>query len=226
MEICLMLHGLGPPPPHVAADEAAYWLTTETFARVLDLVRQTHNHVRITFDDGNVTDARIALPALREAGLSAAFFIPSDRIGETGYLSEGDIRELRAAGMEIGSHGCAHIRWPQVPSEVVAEDVTRSIARLSSILGEKIETAAVPFGDCNLRVLRVLRTLGMRRVYTSFRGPSRDGAWLVRRDCLTAGMSQARIRELITKTYTAVDGAISFLRMWRHAGPASNWPAT
>ena len=225
MKICLMLHGLGPPPPSISEFEARYWLPAERFAQMVDLVRHTHNHAHFTFDDGNATDVRIALPALRDAGLSASFFIPSDYIGQPGHVSESDIRALRAAGMEIGSHGCAHISWAQVPDEAIVQDVTRSIDRLSSILGEKVETAAVPFGECDLRVLRVLRGLGIRRVYTSFRGPCRADAWLVRRNCITADMPDATIRELLIKHYTAVDAALAFLREWKHAGRASFWPA-
>ncbi|MGC9954597.1 MAG: polysaccharide deacetylase family protein [Rhizomicrobium sp.] len=225
MKICLMLHGLGPPPPNTSEGEARYWLPAERFAYILEIVRRTHNPVHLTIDDANDSDVRIALPALRDAGLFASFFMPSDRIGQAGYVSEADVRELRAAGMEIGSHGCAHITWTEIPDETIAEDVTRSIGRLSSILGEKVETVAVPFGECDLRVLRILRTLGIRRVYTSFRGPCREDAWLVRRDCITADMPEATIRELLTKNYTAIDAAAAFLREWRHAGRASLWAA-
>jgi peptidoglycan/xylan/chitin deacetylase (PgdA/CDA1 family) len=225
MKICLMLHGLGPPPRSISEFEARYWLPPEQFAQIVDLARHTHNQVHFTFDDGNASDARIALPALLGAGLCASFFIPSDRVGRAGHVSEGDIRTLRAAGMEIGSHGCAHISWMQIPDETIAQDVTRSIARLSSILGERVETVAVPFGECDLRVLGVLRALGIRRVYTSFRGPCRKDAWLVRRDCITADMPEAAIRELLTKRYIAIDAATAFLREWKHAGRASLWPA-
>jgi peptidoglycan/xylan/chitin deacetylase (PgdA/CDA1 family) len=226
MKICLMLHGLGPPPPGIPECEVRYWMPAERFAQIVDLVRHTHNQAHFTLDDGNATDVQIALPALRDAGLSASFFIPSDHIGQTGHVSESDIRTLRAAGMEIGSHGCAHISWMQVPDQAIAQDVTRSVDRLSSILGERVETVAVPFGECDLRVLRVLRALGIRRVYTSFRGPCRKGAWLVRRHCITADMPEAAIRELLTKHYTAIDAAVSFLREWKHVGRASLWPAT
>ena len=224
MKICLMLHGLGLPPPGISESEARYWLPAERFAQMVDLVRHTHNQVHFTFDDGNATDVRFALPGLRDAGLSASFFIPSDHIGQPGHVGEDDIRALRGAGMEIGSHGCAHISWTQVPDEAIAQDVTRSIDRLGSILGERVATVAVPFGECNLRVLRVLRGLGIRRVYTSFRGPCRADAWLVRRDCITADMPDASIRELLTKHYTAIDAAVAFLREWKHAGRASFWP--
>ena len=223
MNVCLLLHGLGPIPPHIPAAETRYWISAEEFSKVVELAR--HTTARITFDDGNDTDVSIALPILQSAGLTAAFFIPTDRIGQPGYVSEADLRTLQAAGMEIGSHGCAHIAWTAVSNEAIVEDVTRSIARLGSILGEDIRTVAVPYGACNRRVIGVLRTLGVRRVYTSFRGPAAEGAWLVRRDCLTSDMSEDAIRDLLTRRYTAVDAALAFLRTLRRSGRAALWSA-
>ena len=225
MKICLMLHGLGSPPPSISEFEARYWLPVEKFAYIIGHIRRTHNPVHITFDDGNDTDARIALPVLRDAGISASFFIATDHIGQAGYVCEADIQELHAAGMTIGSHGCAHVSWGQLSDKAVAQDVTRSTARLSDILGEKVDTVAVPFGECDLRVLRVLRALGIRRAYTSFRGPCREGAWLVRRTCITADMPDAALGELLTKRYTAFDAALAFLREWKHVGTATLWSA-
>ena len=223
MNVCLLLHGLGPIPPHISMAETPYWISAEAFANVIELAR--HTTTRITFDDGNDTDVRLALPILKSAGLTASFFIPTDRIGRPGYVSESDIRTLRAAGMEIGSHGCAHIVWTEASNEAIVVDVTRSIERLEAILGENIHTVAVPYGACDRRVLSVLRAIGVRRVYTSFRGPAAETAWLVRRDCLTSDMPDASIRKLLTKKYTAVDAAWAFLRTLRRSGRAALWSA-
>ncbi len=223
MSPCLLLHGLGEPPAHIPDAERPYWLPVEVLARILELAR--HNNVRLTFDDGNDTDVHRALPALLSAGLTAAFFIPSDRIGRPGYVSEDDIRTLQAAGMEIGSHGRAHIRWTEVSDDAISDDVTASIDRLEEILDDHVRGVAVPFGACDRRVLRVLRRLGAGRVYSSFAGPDPDDAWLVRRDCLTADMPMPTIETLLTKKYTTVGGTLSFLRTWRRAGEASLWRA-
>ena len=95
-----------------------------------------------------------------------------------------------------------------------------------AMIGRGFDVAvAVPFGECDLLVLRLLRTLGIRRVYTSFRGPGREGAWLVRRDCITADMPDAALSELLTKRYTAFDAVLAFLREWKHAGQATFWSA-
>ena len=221
MNVCVMLHGLGPPPSGRTKDEARYWVSLDQFAQVIDLARGTN--IWITFDDGNDTDISIAFPALQEAGLTASFYIPSDRIGTPGYVSEADIHMLHQAGMEIGSHGCAHIRWTEISDDAIVDDVKRSTDRLGAIIGEPVSTVAVPFGECDRRVLHVLRGLGITRVHTSFRGPDPGGQWIVRRDCITADMSDDAVRKLLTKKYSQIDAALPFLRMWRKAGRAALW---
>lgn len=225
MQLHLILHGLGPAPSRASEREALYWLSEETFARVLEIASASRNKIAITFDDGNDTDATIALPALQRAGMTATFFILSDSIGQPGFVGEDDIRALRRAGMEIGSHGAAHLCWPQASDAEIADDVSRSVERLEDILGEKVTAVAVPFGVCDLRVLRVLRELGIGRVHTSFRGPDTGESWIVHRNCLTSAMPQRAIETLLTRRYGARDCAMAFLRAWRHVGWAALWPA-
>jgi peptidoglycan/xylan/chitin deacetylase (PgdA/CDA1 family) len=223
MSICLMLHGIGPAPERVDPDERPYWISESTLAFVISEMR-TQN-VRLTLDDGNDSDARIVLPKLVDAGLTAAFFIPSDRIGTPGYVTEHDILELHQAGMEIGSHGSAHLNWLKAGDAEIANDVTRSIERLTDIIKAPVRSVAIPYGYCDRRVLAVLRRIGIGRVYSSFRGPSADNAWLVRRDCITADMGPQEISAIITRKPDAAEAALTFLRIWRHTGNAALWAA-
>jgi len=219
MTTCLMLHGIGDPPSRTPGEEWPYWISEAMFEAILDLVRQAP--ARLTIDDGNASDVETALPALERKGLTAAFFIPSDRIGKPHYVSEAGLRALAAAGMEIGSHGCTHLRWTEVSDAEIARDVTNSIERLSSVVGAPVRSVAVPYGACDRRVLRTLRRIGIGRVYSSFRGPELDGAWLVRRDCITRDMTLSNLKDLIAAEPGAAETAISRLRIWRRAGSAA-----
>ena len=223
MSVCLMLHGVGTPPSGVTADEMPYWVSEALFADIVALARRTGSH--LTFDDGNATDAAKVLPALRTAGITASFFILTDRIGTAHYMSEDDIRTLHKAGMEIGSHGCDHVAWTDMSDQEIAADVKRSTGRLSQIIGEPVRTVAVPFGACDRRVLRVLRGLGVGRVYTSFRGLCSPDGWIVRRYCIKSHMTIADIKALVTQRNTPLCRLIGFLRTWRHAGRAALWTA-
>ena len=223
MSACLMLHGIGPAPSRLDPDERPYWITEPTFKFIVEQLKTIP--ARLTFDDGNDTDLRIAVPLLTTANLTAAFFIPSDRIGTPGYVTEDDIRAMHAAGMEIGSHGCAHLDWLKACDAEIASDVAQSIERLARIIDAPVRSVAIPFGSCDRRVLGVLRKLGVGRVYSSFRGPDVEGAWLVRRDCIKAAMGSHEIFEILTRKTDAAAAALNFLRIWRHAGNAAIWEA-
>jgi peptidoglycan/xylan/chitin deacetylase (PgdA/CDA1 family) len=226
MYVCLMFHGLGTPPAELSADEKRYWTGVERFRQILDLVARAPNRIRLTFDDGNDSDVKIALPLLREAQLNATFFVIANRIGLPRHTGEDDIRALHAAGMAIGSHGCDHVAWTELSGDVIAEVVTRSFARLSAILTAPPDSVAVPFGACDTRVARVLRGLGLDRVYTSFHGPTLDSDWLVRRECITADTPMHVIEDWLTRHYNAADVAYSFLRTARHVRHAALWRTT
>lgn len=223
MTACLMLHGIGPTPLHIPEEEKPYWISADLFADIVRIVEEID--ARITFDDGNATDAGIALPTLRNAGLKAAFFIPADRIDAPGYLSEVEIRMLHNEGMEIGSHGCAHLDWTKMCDAEIAHDVVHSIERLACIIKAPVRSVAIPYGYCDRRVLGVLRKLGIGRVYSSFRGPSVEDAWLVRRDCIMAHMSREDILEVLLRSPALPQATLTFLRIWRRAGNAALWTA-
>ena len=223
MSTCLMLHGIGPTPPNIDPEERPYWISEPTLRFILEQIKTIP--ARLTFDDGNDADARIVTPLLTAANLTAAFFIPSNRIGTPGYVTEADIRAMHAAGMEIGSHGCAHLNWLNACDAEIASDVVQSIERLARIIQAPVRSVAIPFGSCDRRVLGVLRKLGLGRVYSSFRGPDVQGSWLARRDCITSGMGPHEIFAILTRKPAAAAAALNFLRIWRRAGNAAIWEA-
>lgn len=219
MTTCLLLHGIGPLPVHAGMDETPYWISQETFTVLVEILQKVP--ARLTFDDGNKTDATIAMPALLEAGLKASFFIPSARIDSEGYVTKGDIRAMHDAGMEIGSHGFAHLDWMTLSDAEITYDVRQSVEDLSAIINAPVRSVAVPFGSCDRRVLGVLRNLGIGRVYSSFRGPDFETAWLVCRDCIKVGMTQEDITRLICRKPAVTETVLNFLRVWRRAGSAA-----
>ena len=65
-QINLTFHGVGEPEAARSPSEAQVWLSVEQFESILD-ARRCPRHVRISFDDGNVSDVELALPALTGA---------------------------------------------------------------------------------------------------------------------------------------------------------------
>lgn len=223
--IGFMLHGVGPVPRHIEADEIPYWTGIARFNAILDIAQSAPNRVLVTFDDGNRTDLDIALPALQARGLHAWFFVLSSRIGKPGYLDAEAIRALRAGGMTIGIHGSRHIPWKGLDETTWLADFEPCRQRLEDILGEAVDSVALPFGEVDFGVCRLLRRAGMARVFTSFHGPTLDSDWLVRRECVKETVDLATIEQWLTRPYGVGDFAYSFLRAARHVRHAALWRA-
>jgi peptidoglycan/xylan/chitin deacetylase (PgdA/CDA1 family) len=186
--INLTFHGVGEAPRPLDAGEANVWVGRDQFLALLDSVPAAGD-VRITFDDGNASDLEQALPALRERGLTATFFVVAGRLGTPGFLDEDGVRALAAAGMDIGCHGMRHRPWRGLDDGELREELVEAKGILEAVLERPVTEAACPFGSYDRRVLKTLRSAGYRRAYTSDRGTVRREGFLQARN--TVGPSDS-----------------------------------
>jgi peptidoglycan/xylan/chitin deacetylase (PgdA/CDA1 family) len=175
--INLCFHGIGAPRRTLEPDEDRYWVTVDLFLRVLDEVAGRPD-VKLTFDDGNESDAEIALPALRERGLTAQFFPLAGRLTGPGSLKREHLRSLRAAGMAIGSHGMHHVPWRQLSTEDCYVELVAARDMLVEASEGPINEAALPLGRYDRSLLRALRRLGYEKAFSSDRAPACPQSWL------------------------------------------------
>ena len=104
------------------------------------------NVVCLTFDDGFSSDWEIVFPVLQEHGASATFYVVTDWIGKSGYLTKSQIREMKDAGMQIGSHSHTHPDFRILDSDNIRHELTYSRQTLEDIVGGDITTFSFPFG--------------------------------------------------------------------------------
>jgi peptidoglycan/xylan/chitin deacetylase (PgdA/CDA1 family) len=196
MIINLCFHGIGTIKNEREPGESRYWVAEDSFLRFLDEVTE-NPHVRLSFDDGNRSDLVVALPALRERALYASFFALAGRLDDAASLSPSDLRELRTAGMTIGSHGWTHVPWRGLGDD----DAHRELIDARSVLAEAsagaIQDAALPLGRYDRGLLGRLEKAGYRTVYTSDRFPARSHSWLQARYSVTAGDTVDSIRSVL-----------------------------
>jgi peptidoglycan/xylan/chitin deacetylase (PgdA/CDA1 family) len=185
----LIFHGIGRPERELEPGEAAYWISAPFFEEILDAVLFLPKpyRVRLSFDDGNRSDYEIALPALLKRNLKADFFVLTGRLGQPGSLDPAQVRGLQSAGMGIGSHGIDHRNWARLDPGALQHELAASREMLEALCGTSIQTAGVPFGAYNSRVLRGLAAAGYACAYTSDGGTMQTDAFLrprssVRRD--------------------------------------------
>lgn len=192
----LCFHGVGDPRRELEPGEEPYWLSRDSFLRVLDeLVDRPE--VRISFDDGNVSDVEIGLPALKERGLKATFFVLAGRLEHPGSLFIDQVHELLAAGMRVGSHGMHHRSWRGMSPAESHVELVEARDMLSQVTSRSVTEAALPLGLYDRRLLADLRRHRYERIYTSDRALAGQSAWAQPRFTVTAADTVQSVRRTI-----------------------------
>lgn len=185
MKTRLCFHGIGTCVAEREPGESRYWMSKDLFLRVLDHAA-TRKDVELSFDDGNLSDLEVVLPALRERGLRASFFPLAGRLDDPVSLDAEALRELRANGMTIGSHGWRHVPWRGLSDTDARREFVDARSALEAACGAPITTAALPLGRYDRSALRRLKQTGYRTVFTSDRFPARPTSWLQARYSVTS----------------------------------------
>ncbi len=138
-------------------------------SQALDLDASARD-IAITFDDGCETDFLFAAPRLLDAQCNATFFIVTTWIGQRGYLSLDQLRELRALGFELGAHSRTHAYLPDLDTASLRSEIAQGKDELEQWIGERIDHFSCPGGRWSRGVGEVAREAGFRTVSTSRSG--------------------------------------------------------
>jgi peptidoglycan/xylan/chitin deacetylase (PgdA/CDA1 family) len=192
----ICFHGIGEPLPGLERGDEEYFVGTDLFLAVADEAAARAG-ISLTFDDGYASDLEVALPALRERGLTATFFPLAGKLGQPGYVDAAGVRALSAAGMRVGSHGMRHRSWRDLDAQTEREELAVARSVIGSAAQAPVRAAACPFGSYDRRVLDALRRYGYEQVFTSDRRRARAGAWLQPRYSILRADTLSSIRENI-----------------------------
>lgn len=137
-------------------------LTWETFAR-----GGAPPTAIVTFDDGHRSNAERAMPVLYGLGLCGVFFVTTDWIGQPGYMSAGQLRDLVSTGMLVGAHGRSHRYLSDLPAGEIDDELRGSRARLEDLLGVEVPAMSLPGGRLSRLVRKRAVAAGYRFMFTS-----------------------------------------------------------
>lgn len=107
--------------------------------------------VIITFDDNDITVYTDAYPIMKEFGFTGTNYLVGNRLGSQGFMTIDQLKELSAAGWEVGSHSMTHVDLTQTGE--LEWELAQSRANLENKLGVKVETFAYPFGSFSAEVI-------------------------------------------------------------------------
>lgn len=144
----------------------------------------------LTFDDGFADNLETLAPLLVEVEAPATVFVVSGWLGQphpsvpwTRILTADELRDLQAAGIEIGGHSATHADLSTLSYEDALEELSRGKRELEAVLSEPVEVAAYPYGRANEEAIRACRDAGFRAACgASARGTWDDPHFLPRQD--------------------------------------------
>lgn len=131
--------------------------------------------VMITLDDGQADAFTAAYPALRERGMRAVFYIVLGFVDTPDHVTWENVKELAAAGMEIGAHTMTHPELPKLTAEAQHQEIVGSIETIQSKLNRQVVSFAYPYGLYNQTSLDILRGTNIFWAVTTNGGIAREG---------------------------------------------------
>jgi peptidoglycan/xylan/chitin deacetylase (PgdA/CDA1 family) len=141
--------------------------------------------VIITFDDGDISVYTDAFPVMQAYGYTGVAYIVGNYMGTDGYMDETQVKELAAAGWEIGSHSRSHRDLTKLEPEIQRVEIVQARKDLQERIGVPVESFAYPFGLISSAVVDYTKFAGytsaMGLGFTSDQGKS-NLFWLQRRD--------------------------------------------
>jgi peptidoglycan/xylan/chitin deacetylase (PgdA/CDA1 family) len=123
--------------------------------------------VAITFDDGCETDLIAAAVILKENGFNATFYVTAGFIGQPGYMSSVQLRQLHGLGFEIGCHSMSHAYLDDIDQSALQREMFDARKKLEDMIGGKIEHFSCPGGRYDRRTPNLAREGGYRSLATS-----------------------------------------------------------
>jgi peptidoglycan/xylan/chitin deacetylase (PgdA/CDA1 family) len=175
-QVCLLFHDVYVADPRESGfvSDAAhrYKLSLHDFDAQLDAVARVPAdrtlQFLITVDDGGVSYYTHVADRLEARGWRGRCFVSTNAIGQGGFLTAAQIRELDARGHRIGTHSASHpTRFSACQREQMFEEWSRSRAVLEDLLGRAVTEGSVPGGYYSPRVAYTARDAGLEVLFTS-----------------------------------------------------------
>jgi len=157
-----------------------------------------NSRIVLTFDDGLSSNYLRAFPALLEHGFTATFFVTNSLLDTPGYLTSPQLREMSAAGMSFGSHGCEHIDYSGLAPAIAQRELQHSRLSLEDALGKPVSAFAAPYGFIGRSLISAARHAGFQQICSSDPWLASTGSTVVSRLAIYRGTDLPRFSALAT----------------------------
>lgn len=163
-----------------------FYTASEFVTYFADNGRFPERGICITFDDGWKDNYLNAFPVIKDLGIKATIFLIPSCIGTTTdkatadgegpreHMSEADIREMSAAGVEFGSHSMNHKLFDRIGDSEIKEEVVDSKKYVENLLQKDCNVFAYPAGFYTPFAQAAIRSAGYTGAFTTIYGPEAE----------------------------------------------------
>lgn len=134
-------------------------------------IKPRGREVLITFDDGDFTFGKYAVPVLEKYQFPVAMFLISDFIktGDYGSMSIETILSLQKKypWINFQSHTKTHPHLKEISEEQIKIELEDSKKDLEQLLGKSADYFAYPFGELDERSLKAVENAGYKMAFTT-----------------------------------------------------------
>jgi peptidoglycan/xylan/chitin deacetylase (PgdA/CDA1 family) len=147
------------------------FVTVAELARRAAGRRPPSGFAAVSFDDAMRNVLTEASPILADLGIPATVYVPTDWLGQRNpwigpggdgtILTEDELRQLAAAGWELGTHTSTHADLSRLDYGACRGEIESSCEVLRLITGERVQTLAYPFGRYGAGAIAAARDAGL-----------------------------------------------------------------
>ena len=124
--------------------------------------------VVLTFDDGDESFYSLVFPLLLQYKYPATLFLVPGKVGQQGYLSWSNIKEIAKSGLiTFGNHTMTHVYLPSFEEEGLFYEIEHSRKLMEDAIGRSVDLLAYPWGGFNSYIKDRIRKNNYKAAFTT-----------------------------------------------------------
>ena len=132
---------------------------------------KTQRKILLTIDDGFSSFYENAWPILKKKKIPFILFVSTREVGAFNYMTWDQIREISKENfVEIGNHSHTHEYLVEEKSELIKNDIERSISIFKKELGRNSDFFSYPFGEYSIEFKNIIKSLNFKYAFGQHSG--------------------------------------------------------
>jgi peptidoglycan/xylan/chitin deacetylase (PgdA/CDA1 family) len=132
---------------------------------------KTQRKILLTIDDGFLSFYENAWPILKKKKIPFILFVSTREVGAFNYMTWDQIREISKENfVEIGNHSHTHEYLVEEKSELIKNDIEKSISIFKKELGRNSDFFSYPFGEYSIEFKEIIKSLNFKYAFGQHSG--------------------------------------------------------